>query len=126
MELTHAVVALAALAQQTRLSIYRLLVQAGKHGLPVGEIGAAVRSAGATLSFHLAQLTRAGLIRPRQEGRYIFYCANYAQMNDLLAFLTENCCAGEKSAAPSRPAKRGKQIRRNRAAERPATRAGTR
>ena len=93
MESTQAVTALAALAQETRLAIFRLLVEAGPTGLAVGEIGASVRAAPATLSFHLKELAGAGLLSSRQDGRYIFYSANYAQMNALLAFLTENCCA---------------------------------
>jgi DNA-binding transcriptional ArsR family regulator len=108
-----AVTALAALAQNTRLAVFRLLVEAGPTGLSVGEIGAAVASAGATLSFHLKEMTYAGLIESRQDGRYIFYSANYARMNELLAFLTENCCARDAvsctpvcatECAPQRPA----------------------
>ncbi len=98
METKRAVTSLGALAQETRLSIYRLLVQAGTQGLSVGEIGSAVESSGATLSFHLKELTHAGLIEARQDGRYIFYSANYERMNGLLAFLTENCCARDEAA----------------------------
>ena len=84
---------LAALAQESRLSIYRLLVEAGPTGLSVGEIGAGLKVAPATLSFHLKELAHAGLIGPRQDGRFIYYSANYKRMNDLLGYLTENCCA---------------------------------
>ncbi|MDE2047866.1 MAG: helix-turn-helix transcriptional regulator [Betaproteobacteria bacterium] len=98
METTQAVAALAALAQETRLDVYRLLVQAGESGLSVGEIGEAVGVAPATLSFHLKELVHAGLIAPRQVGRYIFYSARYAQMTALLGFLTENCCADDGTA----------------------------
>ena len=81
--------ALAALAQETRLAIYRLLVEAGPTGLAVGEIGASVKAAPATLSFHLKELVNAGLLSSRQDGRYIFYSANYPHMNALIAFLTD-------------------------------------
>ena len=85
--------ALAALAQETRLDIFRLLVQAGPTGLAAGEIGAELKLAPATLSFHLKELSRAGLITARQDGRYIYYSANFVQMGTLVGFLTENCCA---------------------------------
>jgi ArsR family transcriptional regulator, arsenate/arsenite/antimonite-responsive transcriptional repressor len=93
METTSALVALGALAQETRLNVFRVLVEAGPTGMSVGEIAGSVKSSPATLSFHLKELSHAGLIVARQEGRYIYYAANYAQMNDLLGFLTENCCA---------------------------------
>ncbi|HSN19328.1 MAG TPA: metalloregulator ArsR/SmtB family transcription factor [Usitatibacter sp.] len=88
-----AVASLAALAQESRLLIYRLLVEAGPTGLAVGEIGASVRVAPATLSFHLKELAHAGLVDARQDGRFIYYSANYGTMNRLLGYLTENCCA---------------------------------
>jgi DNA-binding transcriptional ArsR family regulator len=94
MELTHTVAALAALAQETRLEIYRLLVQAGPNGLPAGAIGARLALPLPTLSFHLAQLKHAGLVVAQRDGRSIIYAANYAAMNDLIAYLTENCCGG--------------------------------
>ena len=94
MESTEAVRALAALAQGSRLAIFRALVQAGPEGLAVGRIGELLEVAPATLSFHLKELTYAGLIVARQEGRFIFYSANYASMASLMAFLTENCCRG--------------------------------
>jgi DNA-binding transcriptional ArsR family regulator len=93
MDARLAVTSLAALAQESRLAVYRLLVEAGPTGLSVGEIGASVRVAPATLSFHLKELAHAGLIAARQEGRFIYYSANFAAMNQLLAYLTENCCA---------------------------------
>ncbi|MEN6079439.1 metalloregulator ArsR/SmtB family transcription factor [Chromobacterium piscinae] len=95
METKNAVTLLAALAQDTRLGIYRLLVQKGPEGLSVGQIGEQLVVANATLSFHLKELSHSGLIRARQEGRFIYYSANYEQMNALLGFLTENCCRGE-------------------------------
>ena len=93
MDAKHAVTALAALAQESRLSIFRLLVEAGATGLSVSEIGASVRIAPATLSFHLKELAHAGLVSARQDGRFIYYSASYDAMNGLLAYLTENCCA---------------------------------
>jgi DNA-binding transcriptional ArsR family regulator len=89
-----AVAALAALAQETRLAVFRLLVQAGPTGLAAGEIGTQIGIPANTLSFHLKTLSQAGLLAARQEGRFIYYAAHYAAMDDLLAFLTENCCDG--------------------------------
>jgi ArsR family transcriptional regulator, arsenate/arsenite/antimonite-responsive transcriptional repressor len=94
MDTTSAVMQLSSLAQEARLKIFRLLVQAGKDGLPAGNIGEALAIPASTLSFHLKELNHADLISARQESRFIFYSANYVAMNDLLAFLTENCCAG--------------------------------
>ncbi|HSN70502.1 MAG TPA: metalloregulator ArsR/SmtB family transcription factor [Steroidobacteraceae bacterium] len=112
METKNAVVALAALAQEHRLAVFRLLVQHGPEGLAASEIASRLGLAAPTLSFHLKSLSQAGLIQARQEGRFIFYAASYGAMNDLLQFLTENCCQGESCAAgepmpqPSRPLKR--------------------
>jgi len=92
MESKHAVRALAALAQEYRLGIFRLLVEAGPTGLAAGEIGAELKVAPATLSFHLKELSHAGLIAARQDGRYIYYSANFDGMGELVAYLTENCC----------------------------------
>jgi DNA-binding transcriptional ArsR family regulator len=100
METTQALQALSALAQESRLSIFRLLVQAGPAGMAAGAIGEALELPPATLSFHLAGLTRAGLARSRQEGRFVIYSADYAAMNALVGFLTENCCGGA-SCSPS-------------------------
>ena|SRR5205085_5241403 len=94
MKPSQAVVSLAALAQETRLSIYRALVQAGGDGLAAGKIAETVGTPASTLSFHLKELAAAGLIRARQEGRFVFYTADYAAMNELLGFLTEKCCSG--------------------------------
>lgn len=101
METKVAIRALSALAQDNRLAVFRLLVQAGPEGRVVGEIADELSVANATLSFHLKELANAGLIEARQEGRYIYYSANYAQMNELLGFLTENCCAGDGAACAS-------------------------
>jgi DNA-binding transcriptional ArsR family regulator len=98
MKTAQAVKALAALAQDTRLAIYRLLVQAGDAGKSVGAIAERLGLPGATLSFHLKELANANLIDARHDGRFIFYTANYARMNGLLAYLTENCCQGEDCA----------------------------
>lgn len=89
-----AVDALAALAQETRLNVFRMLVQAGPAGLAAGEIGAQLGIPANTLSFHLKTLAQAGLLESRQDGRFVFYAANYASMDDLIAFLTQNCCTG--------------------------------
>jgi ArsR family transcriptional regulator, arsenate/arsenite/antimonite-responsive transcriptional repressor len=94
MKIYSAVKALAALAQETRLSIFRILVQTGEAGLSAGQIAKELSIPNATLSFHLKELTNAGLITARQESRFIFYAANFSAMNELLGYLTENCCAG--------------------------------
>jgi len=102
METTQALQSLSALAQESRLAIFRLLVQAGPAGMPAGAIGEALELPPATLSFHLAGLTRAGLARSRQEGRFVIYSADYAAMNALVGFLTENCCQGAKCETTTR------------------------
>ena len=100
METTQAVQALSALAQGSRLSIFRLLVEAGAPGLAAGIIGEKLDLPPATLSFHLAGLTRAGLANSRQDGRFVIYSANFQNMNRLVDYLTENCCGGA-SCAPA-------------------------
>jgi DNA-binding transcriptional ArsR family regulator len=94
MKLTNAVRVLEALAQETRLSIFRALVQGGPEGLAAGAIAEAVGAPASTVSFHLKGLAAAGLVKPRQDGRFIYYAANYAEMSELIAFLTEKCCQG--------------------------------
>lgn len=94
METTPVLKALGALAQETRLGIYRQLVQAGPSGMAAGAIAEALDVAAPTLSFHLAQLANAGLVRSRQEGRFVYYTADFDAMNGLIGFLTENCCGG--------------------------------
>ena len=94
MEQNLAVTQLAALAQESRLAIFRLLVQQGPEGLAVGRIAEALGLANATLSFHLKTLAQAGLIEARQSGRFIHYSASYTAMNGLVGFLTDNCCSG--------------------------------
>lgn len=86
--------ALGALAQETRLRIYRLLVRAGPAGRPAGWLAKRLGLPGATLSFHLKELSRADLVAARQEGRFVIYSARFDTMNDLVVFLTENCCGG--------------------------------
>ena len=95
MEQTDAVAALAALAQGSRLDVFRLLVRAGAEGMPAGRIGERLGLPAATLSFHLNQLRQAGLVTFRREGRSLIYKAAYGAMNGLVAYLTENCCRGE-------------------------------
>jgi ArsR family transcriptional regulator, arsenate/arsenite/antimonite-responsive transcriptional repressor len=100
MEMAQIVDALAALAQETRLKAYRLLVEAGPEGLAAGAIGEELELPPATLSFHLAHLARARLVKSRQEGRYIIYSADFENMNELVGYLTENCCCGPAACAP--------------------------
>lgn len=94
METKSAVTALAALAQDSRLAIFRTLVQAGPDGLSAGKISEATGISPSSLSFHLKELVFADLITSRNASRYVIYAANFATMNKLLAFLTENCCGG--------------------------------
>ena len=94
MESSLAVAALAALAQETRLAIFRLLVEAGPQGLAAGVISEKLAVPAATLSFHLKELARAHLVTSRPEGRFIYYAANFDQMAALMTFLTHNCCQG--------------------------------
>ena len=96
--MTQIVDALAALAQETRLKVYRLLVEAGPEGLSAGRIGEELDLPPATLSFHLAHLARAGLARSRQDGRFVIYSADFQNMNQLVGYLTENCCGGRVCA----------------------------
>ena len=117
MEIEETVDALAALAHDTRLKVFRLLVEAGPEGLAAGSIGEKLDLPPATLSFHLAHLARTGLVRGRQEGRFVIYSADFQNMNDLVGFLTENCCGGR----PCAPApKRGSRSPRKRRPAAPA------
>jgi DNA-binding transcriptional ArsR family regulator len=100
MDTRSAVQLLASIAQEARLDIFRLLVQAGPDGLTAGAIAQRLAIPPSTLSFHLKELTHAGLVHPRPQSRFIYYSANYEAMNGLLAYLTENCCAGRQSCAP--------------------------
>ena len=101
-----AVKSLNALAQDSRLQVYRLLVQAGPEGLAASDIAERVGIPANTLSFHLKTLSHADLVTSRQEGRFIYYSANYEQMNALVGFLTENCCGGRSCKPSAVPQKR--------------------
>jgi DNA-binding transcriptional ArsR family regulator len=94
MDSTSAVSALGALAQEHRLALFRLLVQAGADGMAAGSIAAALELPNSSLSFHLAQLHRAGLIRQERRHRSLIYSADYEAMNELVGYLMENCCGG--------------------------------
>ncbi len=95
METKAVISALSALAQESRLAIFRLLVQVGPQGLPAGRIGEALDLPPATLSFHLKELSHAGLLDSRQEGRSIIYTPDFDRMSELLAYLVEDCCNGD-------------------------------
>lgn len=99
--------ALAALAQDSRLAVFRLLVKRGPEGYAAGEIGERLDIPAPTLSFHLKALAQAGLVTTRKESRYVYYAADFERMNGLVAFLTENCCslgtACAPACAPARP-----------------------
>ena len=94
METKDAVIALAALAQASRLAVFRTLVQAGPAGLPAGKISELMAIPPSSLSFHLKELGHAGLVLSRQDGRFVIYTAQFDAMNALVAYLTENCCGG--------------------------------
>src|SRR5207302_7796804 len=100
MKISFAVDSLAALAQETRLNIFRLLVRNAPNGLPAGTIARRLHLPGPTLSFHLNVLAAAELVEPRKNGRSIAYSANLKSVNRLTSFLMENCCAGRGGCAP--------------------------
>ena len=110
MKSQDAVRALAALAQESRLAVFRLLVKRGPEGYSAGDIGDRLDIPGPTLSFHLKELTQAGLIKPRKASRFIYYAPAFDRMNELLGYLGENCCsqgascatAGTPTTAPER------------------------
>jgi ArsR family transcriptional regulator len=112
MKPSDAVVALEGLARESRLGIFRLLVVAGPEGLPAGRIAERMGLPAPTLSFHLSQLKYAGLITCRRDGRSLIYSADFAAMNDLLAFLTKNCCGGNIARCP--PGRATPQTKRKR------------
>jgi DNA-binding transcriptional ArsR family regulator len=103
MENRTAVAALSALAQESRLLVYRALVQAGPEGLAAGKISEVTGIVPSSLSFHLKELVHADMIRSRNESRFVIYSANFSAMNELLAFLTENCCGGNVCLSISNP-----------------------
>lgn len=112
METSDAVAALAALAQDNRLDVFRLLVQAGPDGLPAGHVAASLKLAPNTLTFHFDRLRSAGLVTVQREGRSMIYAARFETMNALLGYLTDNCCLGApESCAPAvcRPARAPKK-----------------
>jgi ArsR family transcriptional regulator len=112
MEKTDAVAALAALAQDNRLDVFRLLVQAGPEGMPAGAIAEALGLAPNTLTFHFDRLRMAGLVTVRRDGRSMIYAAQFDRMNALVAFLTENCCSGVPCAptAECKPARKRSKV----------------
>jgi DNA-binding transcriptional ArsR family regulator len=115
METSDAVAALAALAQESRLAIFRLLVRAGPQGMAAGRISEATGIAPSSLSFHLKELAHARMVRSRQEGRFVIYQADFPTANALVAFLTENCCGGaacELAAPPVNGKKRSGAAKR--------------
>lgn len=103
METKDILTALAALAQESRLNTFRLLVQTGAQGLAASKIAEHLDIAPSSLSFHLKELSHAGLVRSRQEGRFVIYSANFATMNGVLTFLTDNCCGGASCAPADLP-----------------------
>lgn len=107
MEKSEAVNALSALAHETRLDVFRLLVRKGVDGLSAGDIAATLEVPPATLSFHLAALSQARLVSKRRESRSIIYAADFATMDAMLGYLTENCCAGDADIEQSRPSSAG-------------------
>lgn len=98
MKSVRVVKALAALAQPTRLAVYRLLVACGPEGMAAGQVAEKLKVSPATLSFHFRALSHAGLLDSRQEGRFVYYAANFTVMHGLVAYLTENCCGGNPDA----------------------------
>mgnify|MGYP001416670053 FL=1 len=98
MKSAQVVKALAALAQPTRLELFRLLVVQGAEGMAAGQVAEKLKVSPATMSFHFRTLSHAGLIESRQDGRFVYYTANFAVMNDMVDYLTENCCGGNAEA----------------------------
>ena len=98
MKPAQVVKALSALAQPTRLALYRLLVTSGPDGLAAGKIAEKLKASPATMSFHFKTLSHAGLVESRQDGRFIYYAANFTVMNGMVDYLTENCCGGDEQA----------------------------
>lgn len=109
MDTKPALAALAALAQESRLAAFRLLVQAGPAGLPATRIAETLDLPPSSLSFHLKELSHANLVTPKQEGRFVIYAANFDTMSALLGFLTENCCGGQSCAPFCTPSSSAKQ-----------------
>ena len=110
MKIDAAVRSLAALAQDSRLQVFRLLVQTGPAGLPAGEIAERLGIPASTLSFHMKTLNHAGLVESRTESRFVYYSANFEAMNALLGYLGDNCCGGRSCAPTATPARRKKNL----------------
>ncbi|SRR5579871_733858 len=111
METKTAVRSLAALAQESRLAVFRLLVKRGPEGYAAGEIGERLGIPGPTLSFHLRALSQAGLVAARKDGRFLYYSPSFERMNSLVSFLTEHCCTlatecASPACTPAKPASR--------------------
>ncbi len=106
------ILALAALAHEHRLAIFRLLVEKGPEGLSAGEIAGRIGLVPSSLTFHLQHLARAGLLTQRRVGRQLFYATDFGVMNELLGYLTENCCGGA-GCAPAAAARGGKSRRKS-------------
>jgi DNA-binding transcriptional ArsR family regulator len=123
MEKRDALVALAALAQENRLDVFRLLVEAGPAGMPAGGVASALALAPNTLTFHFDRLREAGLVRVRRDGRQMIYAAEFDAMNALIGYLTDNCCQGRveqcapAACRPAEPAARRKARPKERATE---------
>lgn len=100
METITVITTLTALGQENRLAIFRLLVEQGPEGMSAGAIGEQLGLANATLSFHLKELSHAALILAKPQGRFIYYAANFEHMNDLMIYLTQNCCQGRSCVLP--------------------------
>lgn len=118
MKTTEVVVSLSALAQESRLALFRLLVKRGPEGYTPTQLSDKLDVPGPTLSFHLKELQRADLIDARREGRFLFYSPNFPRMNELIGFLTSNCCVlAEKDCGPACrvPVAEAAQVKRNRA-----------
>jgi DNA-binding transcriptional ArsR family regulator len=121
MKATAAVTALAALAHANRLAVYRMLVEAGPEGLPAGTISARLKVPPSSMTFHLQALQRAGLVTQQRNSRQIIYAADFTTMNDLVGYLTENCCAESPStgacdtqcAPAAEPSAKARKIRRS-------------
>ena len=108
MDRKNVVIAMSALAQDSRLAVYRELVQAGPDGISAGELAERLGVPANTLSFHLKTLSHAGLVHTRHQSRFIYYSANYEKMNALVEFLTENCCGGRPCVPLAKPARKRK------------------
>ena len=105
MKTNEAIKGLAALAQETRIGIYRLLVEQGPEGLPASVLAEKLDLPNATFSFHVKELSQAGLVTARQSGRFIYYSANYPAMNDHVGYLPKNCCNGKECGVGPAPVK---------------------